>query len=256
MSEGLQVQSLEAGYRGGPPVVQGVDLHAPRGAITALLGPNGAGKSTLLKAIVGLVPCRGRVALDGELLAGLDPAQRARRVAYVPQRTQLTARLPVRAVVGLGRFSHRAVWQRSTAADHDAVDRAMVDAGVVDLAERPFPELSGGEQQRVLLARALATGATALLLDEPTAALDVRHALGLHRVLRGLADRGCCVVLVLHDLNEVRQHVDHAVLLQAGRVFRSGPAMDVVAPEPVRAVYGVELTEGAALSWQLPEDPS
>ena len=252
MTGALDVTGLRCAYRHGPEVVRGVDFSAAPGEVVALLGPNGAGKSTLLKAVVGLLPCTGTVRLGDTVLDGLPAPERALQLAYVPQRTRLTARLSVRQVVDLGRFAHRGPWSRPTRADRDAVDRALAEAQVTHLADRPFPELSGGEQQRVLVARALASEAPALLLDEPTASLDVRHALGLHTLLRRLADGGRVVVIVLHDLAEVRRHADRAVLLQDGRVFAAGPVSEVVAPGPIEAVYGVELLEGQGLGYRLP----
>lgn len=249
---GLVLRGFHARHPHGPDVVHAVDLTAARGQVTALIGPNGAGKSTLLKAILGLVPSTGSASLDGTDLRQLPPPDRARRMAYVPQRSQLTARLSVRSVVELGRFAHSGAWGARSAADDTAISRAMHDTGTTDLSHRPFPELSGGEQQRVLLARALASGATTLLLDEPTSALDVRQVLLLHQVLRTLAERDCCVLTVLHDLAEVRRHADAAVLLQSGRVAESGPVEQVVAPGPVRAVYGVDVHPGEGLRFALP----
>lgn len=253
MSGGLRVTGLDAAYARGPQVLFGVDLVAEPGRVTALLGPNGSGKSTLLKALVGLVPSTGAIELDGERLGGLDLRDRARRLAYVPQRTQLAARLEVRSVVELGRFAHREVFGRLGDEDAAAVERALDEADVRVLEHRRFNELSGGEQQRVLLARALATGATALLLDEPTSSQDVRHALELHRSLRALAARGCTVLVVLHDLAEVRRHADRAVLLDGGRVRVAGAVGEIVRADHVLATYGVELEEGAGLGYRLPD---
>ncbi len=252
--DGLVIDKVSAAHPNGPDVVHGVSFVAPSGALTALLGPNGAGKSTLFKGILGIVAARGGVHLDGEDLLRLKAQDRARRIAYVPQHTLLSAPLPVREVVALGRFAHRGPLAGPTRGDQDAVDQAMNDAGVSVLADRAFTELSGGEQQRVLLARALATGAHALLLDEPTSALDVRQRLLLHRVLRRLAEAGRCVVVVLHDLEEARVHADRAVLLKDGRVHTAGPVTEVITHVPVRQVYGVELVEGSGLGWRLPED--
>jgi len=252
---GLVLEQFSARHENGPPVVHSVDLSFTRGAVTALIGPNGAGKSTLLKAILGLVPATGTARLDDTPLSGLSRRDRARRMAYVPQRSRLTARLSVQSVVELGRFAHRGPFANLTADDRTAVHTALADTGTDHLADRPFPELSGGEQQRVLLARALATGATTLLLDEPTSALDVRQALLLHRVLRTLADRNHCVITVLHDLSEVRRHADAAVLLHEGRVVRAGPVDTVVHPDPIRQVYGVELVATEGLEFRLPEAP-
>ncbi|MEM9801976.1 MAG: ABC transporter ATP-binding protein [Planctomycetota bacterium] len=251
MTDGLACRDLVARYRHGPEVLHSVDVDAQHGEITALLGPNGSGKSTLLKALVGLVRAQGSVLLDGEELSGLSAAERALRIAYVPQRTLLTAPLPVHVVVSQGRFAHRGPFGQLDAEDRQAVQRALVDADIEPLACRPFTELSGGEQQRVLLARALATGASVLLLDEPTSSQDVRHVLELHAVLRALRERGTAVIASLHDLSEVRALADRAVLLQGGRVHASGDAASIVSSEYVEAVYGVQLVEGGGLGFRM-----
>ena len=251
MSTGLRIRDLTARYRHGPEVLRSVDLDAPYGAITALLGPNGSGKSTLLKAIVGLVRAEGRVTLDGDDLVGLTAAERAVRVAYVPQRTLLAAPLLVHVVVAQGRFAHRKTFARLNATDVAAVAAAMRDADIEHLARRPFTELSGGEAQRVLLARALATGANVLLLDEPTSSQDVRHALELHAVLGSLRDRGTAIIACLHDLSETRALADRAVMLDGGRVHAHGAAGEIVTNEHVRPVYGVEIVEGGGLGFRM-----
>jgi iron complex transport system ATP-binding protein len=253
MKQGLQVRGLRASYRRGPEVVRGVDLDAARGSITALLGPNGSGKSTLLKALVGLVGCRGRVALDGEDLQRLTPEQRAQRVAYVPQRSLLSAPLLVHSVVAQGRFPHRRALSGLSHEDQQIVDAALHEADIAHLACRPFTELSGGEQQRVLLARALATGADVVLMDEPTSAQDVRHALELHAILRRLRERGAAILVCLHDLSEVRAIADRAVLLECGSVHAHGPAEEIVHDRHITPVYGVELIEGGGLGFKLAE---
>ena len=254
MTDGLEVRGLRARYRRGPEVVRGVDLEAARGSITALLGPNGSGKSTLLKAVVGLVDARGSVLLDGEDLAQMPAERRARRVAYVPQRSLLAAPLLVHSVVAQGRFPHRRGLSGLRAEDERAVASALEDADVSHLACRPFTELSGGEQQRVLLARALATGADVLLLDEPTSAQDVRHVLELHRILAQLKARGAAIVVCLHDLSEVRQVADRAVLLECGEVHASGPVEEIVHDRHVGSVYGVRLIEGGGLGFELADE--
>ncbi len=252
MTEGLAVRGLRVRHPHGPEVVRGIDIDAHPGEVLALMGPNGAGKSTVLKAMVGLLPHLGSIALDGRPLDGLTARERAHKVAYVPQRTALTARLSVRSVVELGRFAHVGPWAPLTRIDRAAVDRALEQTDTVQLSERPFPTLSGGEQQRVLLARALASEAPVLLLDEPTSALDVRQGLLLHRILRELAHAGRVLVVVLHDLAEVRTNADRVVLLTEGRVHTAGRVRDVVAPLPVHDVYGVQLVEGGGLSFRLP----
>ena len=254
MTGGLSVRGLSVGYGSSGRVVDGVDFEVPRGQVTALLGPNGAGKSTLIKAILGLLPSTGEVLLDGQALADLPARMRAQRVAYVPQQSLLTARLSVRSVVGMGRFARQGAWSSGRSGDRYAIDEALAQANVSHLAERAFPEISGGERQRVLLARALATGAKTLLLDEPTSSLDVRQVLSLHAVVRELAGKDFCLLMVLHDLDEARNHADRGVLLDAGRRYLQGAIQDVVHMDPIRHVYGVEVREGVGLGFVLPEE--
>jgi len=251
LTPGLSVHGLSAGYAN-RKVIHEIAFTAPRGQVTALLGPNGAGKSTLLKAVLGLRPCRGEVLLDGVALESMPARQRAQQVAYVPQQSLLAARLPVRSVVGMGRFAQRGAWSSHGERDREAIDAALAQADVAHLADRAFPEISGGERQRVLLARALATGARTLLLDEPTSSLDVRQVLSLHAVVRELAERDFCLVVVLHDLDEARHHADHGVLLAEGRVHSEGPIGEVVHADPIRRVYGVEVHEREGLAFRLP----
>lgn len=253
MIDGLSIAGLTVRHRHGPQVVHGIDFEARSGQVTALLGPNGAGKSSVLRAIVGLLPYTGSVLLDGEDVCRLTAEQRASRLGYVPQQSQLRARMSVRAVVELGRFVHRGPLGHLRASDHHAVDRAMEQAEVAALAERPFPELSGGEQRRVLLARALATGASTLLLDEPTSSLDVHHGLRLHRVVRDLAEAGCTVLMVVHDLTEAHHHADRAIAIDEGRVCVAGPVDEVIVAPRIREIYRVELIDGGGFGYRLPE---
>lgn len=250
--QGLSLRDVSVSYLGGPDVVHAVSADCPRGQVTALLGPNGAGKSSLLKAIIGLLPHRGDIRVDDHPLSDLDAKKLARTVAYVPQRSRLDAVLCARDVVDQGRFAHRGPFGRPSSVDRAAAEDALRDVGALHLADRLFTELSGGEQQKILIARALATGAQVLLLDEPTAALDARHGLVLHQVLRRLAARGFCILVVLHALDEVHRHADRAILLDRGRVFDAGDAREIVAAGPIREVYDVELRVNAGLGLFLP----
>jgi iron complex transport system ATP-binding protein len=247
----LTVEALTV-RRGSRAVVSEVSFAAPAGALTVLLGPNGAGKSTVLKALCGLLPHEGSVRLDGRDAATLNRRARARAVAYVPQHSALEAPLPVHDVVLQGRFPHGAGLGTPTAADRAAVAAALARTDLVKLADRPFNTLSYGERRRALLGRALATGAGLLLLDEPTAALDVGHALALLQVLREVAAEGAAVVLVLHQLQEAATVAEHAVLMTDGRTVAVGPVAQVIAAAPVRAVYGVELVPDAQFACRLP----
>ncbi len=233
-------------------VVEGFDLTVAAGEIVALVGPNGAGKSTVLRALLGLLPYHGSVTIDGLDVQTLDARQRAKRVGYVPQRSQLAAAMDVRNVVALGRFAHHGLFTRLSDTDGAAVDAALVQTDAKHLADRLFTQLSVGEQQRVLLARAVCSGARIVLLDEPTAALDVGHTLALLALLRDLAAHGHALVVVLHDLDQVATVADRVLLLHQGRTVASGPVGEVLTATHLLPVFGVEPVAGGAWGFRRP----
>lgn len=233
----LEVRDLRVSY-GRREIVRGVSFEARHGEIVALLGPNGAGKSTLLRALLGLVPYEGEVRLGGRSLDAMDVRERARAIAYVPQHGLLATSFSVEDVVFQGRFAHGA-GPRPSARDRAAVEEAIRIARVEPLRHRAFTELSHGERRRVLVARALATEARIIVLDEPDAFLDVGQALSLFALLRGLADRGFAVVAVLHGLDDVMRVADRAILLHEGTQRAAGPPAEVLSPENLARVYGV-----------------
>ena len=213
---GLRARDLRVRLDG-VEVLRGVDLELT-GGWTAVVGPNGAGKSTLLRALAGLLPlASGTVTLQGEDLIALSAAERARRLAWLPQQDALSGDLSVRDTVALGRLPHLGLWARPGPGDEAAIDAAMVRADCHRWQDRPLHRLSGGERQRVHLARALATGAPVLLLDEPTAHLDPPHQWLLGRLLRELAATHT-VVTVLHDITLALQ-ADRVMALEQGRVL-------------------------------------
>jgi len=224
---------------GGSRVLDGVSLDIPPGW-TAIVGPNGAGKSTLLRVLAGLrTPDAGEVSLDGAPLAGWAPRERARRIAWLTQQGTTTGDLTAREIVQLGRLPHLGIVASPSAADEAAVDRAMEEAECAAWRERRPQQLSGGEQQRVLLARALAVEAPLLLLDEPTTHLDPPHQAALARLFRRRVVAGTTVVSVLHDLS-LALVADRLVLLERGRVRAEGRAGD-----PTLHAALVEVFEGA-----------
>jgi iron complex transport system ATP-binding protein len=246
---GLRARGLSVTL-GGRTVLRDVELEAHPGEVLALLGPNGAGKSTLLKALAGLLPYEGSVKIAATDVAALSPRNRARRISYVPQRSLLRSALSVEEVVALGRYVHGGSFGGMSKSDQEAIDHALMTAHADALRDRIFTQLSVGEQQRVLLARALASDAPILLLDEPTAALDVGEAMAVLRLIRTLAARKHTLVVVLHDLADALSTTDRALLLKDGCVVEQGDTREVISAEPIRAVYGVKLIENARIGFE------
>lgn len=218
--------------------LDGVDLAAPRGALTAVVGPNGSGKSTLVRALVGRVAlARGAILVDGVSVGAGSRRALATRVAVVTQREEPAFALGVRDYVALGRYPHLGLWRGRTRADVAAVDEAIALTETAPLAHRAITELSGGEWQRVRLARAIAQGGEAIVLDEPTTFLDVGHEMAVFELLSRLARDGHAVLLVSHQLNLVARFADHIVLLHHGQVAASGTPAQVMLGEVLERVY-------------------
>jgi iron complex transport system ATP-binding protein len=218
--------------------LDGVTLAAPAGEITAVVGPNGSGKSTLVRALLGRLPLeRGTITIDGADVVALPARERARRVAVVPQRESATFPLPVRELVALGRHPHLGGFAGWSVADEAAVAAAIEAAGIGDLVDRSSDELSGGEWQRVRIARALAQRAPALVLDEPTTFLDIAHEMSVFELLATLAAEGIAVLLVSHQLNLVARFAAQIVLLHRGVVAAAGPPNDVMRGDILERVY-------------------
>ncbi len=239
----LEVHRVWAGYGSGPDVLQGVNLRVAAGEIVALLGPNASGKTTLVRVLTGVLrPRKGRATWQGQDLTRLAPRERARLVAVVPQIKRLPPGFTVYQTVLLGRTAYLDWLGRARRTDHEAVARALERTGLTRLAHRPVHALSGGEQQRVLVARALAQDAPLLLFDEPTTHLDLHYQVHILALARDLAhEEGRAVLAVLHDLNQAALYADRVVLLHQGRVVAEGPPRAVLTRERIRQVYRVHV---------------
>ena len=218
--------------------VDGVSFDAPRGSITAIAGPNGSGKSTLVRALLGRVPVSaGSIAVDGADALRLDRRELARRVAIVSQREEPAFPLRVRDYIALGRHPHAHLWSSADPTGTSAIDRAIVEAEVEPFVDRTTDELSGGEWQRVRIARALAQDAMALVLDEPTTYLDIAHEMAAFELLDALARRDQAILVVSHQLNLVARFAHRVVLLHHGTVAASGAPADVMRGDGLERVY-------------------
>ena len=240
MSGHVPVLCMEhVGFRQGRRMVlHDLSFGIRAGETTALLGPNGAGKTTLLRLLLGLAqPCTGRVLLDGRPMTQWSRREIARRIAYVPQGHVPLFPYSVRDIVGMGRLAETPFAPALRAMDEDAVDRALAELGITRLASRPYTDLSGGERQAVLLARALAQGARTLVLDEPETGLDHGQKQRLYALLRRLAAQGHAVVATTHDPLQAACMFDRAVLLRHGRIVGDGMATDVLSDAMVERLY-------------------
>ncbi|MEL7466481.1 MAG: ABC transporter ATP-binding protein [Pseudomonadota bacterium] len=220
---------------GGRLVVDGASLTVRSGECVGLIGPNGAGKSTLMRAALGLIPFEG-----ASSLAALPHRQRALAAAWLPQAREIAWDLAVETLVSLGRAPHRRFGAPPSEADRAAVDAAMRRAEVEAFRDRPATQLSGGEQARVLLARALAQDAPLLMADEPIAALDPAHQIATMETFAALAGEGRAVLTALHDLGLAARWCDRLVMMREGRIVAEGAPREVLTPERLRAVYGIE----------------
>ena len=218
----LEIRNLSAGYDGNP-VLRDLSLSIPEGKVTVIVGPNGCGKSTLLKALAGILPATGSVALEGRELLGLPGRELAKAVAFLPQ-NRPTPEIAARNLVLHGRFPYLSYPRRYRREDYRMAEVALERMGVSDLADRLIPTLSGGQRQKVYIAMALAQDTPVVLMDEPNTFLDIAHQLQLMAQARALAGEGKTVVLVLHDLAMALSCADSLAVLHEGQcLFRGSP---------------------------------
>jgi iron complex transport system ATP-binding protein len=236
----IEIESVIKSY-GGARVVDGVSLTIPTGGITSLIGANGAGKSTLLSIASRLLPAdSGRVLVDGMDVARTPGPTLARRLAVLRQENSMTVRLTVRELVAFGRFPHSG--GRLTAEDRERIDEALDWSELGAFADRHLDHLSGGQRQRAYVAMVMCQGTDYVLLDEPLNNLDMRHAVQMMRMLRGMADElGRTIVLVVHDVNVASSYSDRIVAMRDGQVVAAGPTEELMTPELLRRVFDVEV---------------
>ncbi|MFA5414930.1 MAG: ABC transporter ATP-binding protein [Methanoregula sp.] len=236
----LNISNLAVAYDK-TPIIKSISFSAAAGEVVGIIGPNGCGKSTLIKTLAGInVPSEGTVCLDNLDLFTLPKIDMAKRVGYVPQDFRQMASITVLDTVTIGRRPHVS-WALSKK-DFEIINDAMKSMAILPLAGKRLDELSGGERQKVFIARALAQQPTLYLFDEPTSALDIRHQISVFRLIRSLAHAGGATVLVVvHDLNFAQYFADRIVLLKDGKIVAEGPPVEVMTRDRLRFMYGVEM---------------
>jgi iron complex transport system ATP-binding protein len=242
----LSARALAVGYRG-RAVASGIGFEVTPGSLWAVLGPNGAGKSTLLRTALGLLPpVQGDALLFGRPARAWERPALARRVAWVPQTFEADAGFTGLELVLMGRAPHLGVWGLPSERDVQLARAALEELGIGQLAGRRTRELSGGERRLLLLARALAQAPELLLLDEPTAFLDLRHQVHVLERVRARVDSGLAAVAVLHDANLAASVADFVLLLREGSVLGVGPAKEWLSAEKLASLYGLPMVEATA----------
>ena len=261
----LVARDVSVTYPGAIQALKNVSVEIKRGEFVALIGPNGSGKSTLLRCLAGLMRAdSGSVAIDGQPISTLQPLERARRIACVQALTDTPEYMTAREFALLGRYAHLTGWRIFSKHDHDVATNALQRAGAGDFADRFMTELSNGERQRVMLARALAQEAPILLLDEPTSALDLKHQIQTCALIRDFCKReGKTVVAATHDLNLASQFADRLYLLKSGTLAAHGNPAETLTKKVLESVYDIEIAhgyfaetiDGSPRPWIVPKAP-
>jgi len=238
----IDVRGLCAGY-GGADVIHGIGFTVNAGESLCVLGPNGCGKSTLLKSIARLIDYRGFVALDGKDVSAIPRKEFAKKIALLGQTSQVLFPYTVRETVSMGRYAYSIGFLKSLSADDDEIiDNTIERLGLGDIRDRMIDELSGGQLQRVFLARTLAQTPDVILLDEPTNHLDLKYQIELLTFLKSwVRENGKTLVAVFHDLNLARWFGDTALLMDGGKVATAGPIGETLQGETLRRVYGIDI---------------
>jgi iron complex transport system ATP-binding protein len=241
MKEIVGVRGVSFSY-GGPFHLEDISFTVTSGEVLVLLGPNGCGKTTLLKCVNALLrPSSGEIVVVGKNVKDLSRAELAKLIGFVPQTHSPPFPYTVLDVVLMGRASHMSIFQQPSSSDYALSERAMDLVGILHMKDRIYTQISGGERQLALIARAIAQEPKVLLLDEPTAHLDFRNQLVVLRMVRRVArERGLGVIMSLHDPNHALSFSDKVVLIGNGRICAEGKPLEVIRPETIRDVYGIE----------------
>jgi len=239
----LEAKGIEFGYKGEEQLLKGVELFAETGEILGIIGPNGSGKTTLLNILAWTIkPDRGTVTALGKPVDEMSARERARTMALVPQEPKVAFPFTVLEIALMGRAPYLGRWELEGKADTLAASEALEKTGLSALKNRRFHELSGGERQRVMIAKALSQSPSILLLDEPTAFLDLKHQVDIYGLVRDLAaEKGMAVVVVSHDVNLSAAYCDRVAVLSRGKIARCGPPPEVLEPGLLQEVYGVKV---------------
>jgi iron complex transport system ATP-binding protein len=233
----LKIQNLSVSYQG-HQVLHDVSFDVKNGEVLALIGPNGAGKSTIIRAASGVIPCTGHIRTNGDDFQALEPMRRARYIAVVPQAISLPPAFTVWETVLMGRTPYLGFLGQASKHDEELARRALSRVNAIGLSDRLVGELSGGERQRILLARALCQSTPILLLDEPTAHLDLQYQVSLLELIRELAhDEDLAVMIALHDLNLAAHYADRVALLVGGQLKAIGSPREVLTAETISNAY-------------------
>ena len=230
--------------RNDQPILDDLDIDLESGEMLALIGPNGAGKSTLLRLLAGVIPAdKGQLTLADRPYDTLSPRERARRIAYLPQLNEIAWPMSVERLVTLGRIPHLEPWQHPSARDREIIEKVIEQTDLTSFRQRAFNTLSGGEQARVRLARALVTEADILLADEPVSALDPAHQLDVMQLLATYCRTGQGVIVVLHDLNLAAHYCGRLQLLHQGKTLAEGSVDSVLTTENLEQAYSIAINE-------------